>query len=210
MISACPAHSREMTGRHDWIQTVLMDLLWILGIEALYNARPEERGRLVPNITVNVGATSMYIEVTAPFDEPVNMYRAGQEKRDKYLTSERSSPYWLGLLGPGSPKTTSSGRLYTSPITDGTPPGCGWEYQPSKTAAAWPKDSSSCDGGPPARPSSDCRRPDRDGYKGFRISSESYFNHRWHIFRLHTPTTSFSLIKLGQFLSFSVIFKTFY
>ena len=82
--------------------------------------------------------------------------------------------------------------------------------QPSKTAAAWPKDSSSCDGGPPARPSSDCRRPDRDGYKGFRISSESYFNHRWHIFRLHTPTTSFSLIKLGQFLSFSVIFKTFY
>ena len=84
MISAWPAHSREMTGRHDRIQTVLMDLLWDLGIEAVPNAREEEGGRLVPDITVNVGAAPIFIDVTAPFDEPANMYRAGQEKRDKY------------------------------------------------------------------------------------------------------------------------------
>ena len=118
VISVCPAHSREMTGMHDRIQTVLMDLLRDLGIEAVPNARAEEGSRHVPNITVKVGAAPMFINVTAPFDEPANMCRAGQEK--SIFTSERSTPSWLKSSG-----MTPSGRPYPSPIAIGTPPGCG-------------------------------------------------------------------------------------
>ena len=84
VISACSAHSREITERHNRIQTVQMDLLWDLEIEAVPNTRAEECGRLVPDITVNVGGGSNVYRRHRLLDEPANMYRAGQEKRDKY------------------------------------------------------------------------------------------------------------------------------
>ena len=104
VISACPAHSREMTGRHNRIQTVLMDLLWDLGIEAFTNTRPEDSGRLVPDITVNVGAAPIFIDVTAPFDEPANLYRACQEKRDKYGHFGEIFTLVVGALGSWVPE----------------------------------------------------------------------------------------------------------
>ena len=81
-----------------------MDLLWDLGIEAVPNAREEEGGRLVPDITVNVGAAPIFIDVTAPFDEPANMYRAGREKRDKYGHLGEIFPLVVGALGSWIPE----------------------------------------------------------------------------------------------------------
>ena len=82
-----------------------MDLLWDLGIEAFTNAREEEGGRLVPDITVNAGAAPIFIDVTAPFDEPANMYRAGREKRDKYGHLIEIFPLVVGALGSWIPES---------------------------------------------------------------------------------------------------------
>ncbi|GFS24493.1 reverse transcriptase [Elysia marginata] len=104
VISACPVHLPEMIGRHDWVQTILMDLLWDLGTEAVPNARHAEDDRAVPDVTITRELTPVYIDVTVPFDKPTNLYRTGQDKRDKYGHLGTVLPLVVGALGSWLPE----------------------------------------------------------------------------------------------------------
>ena len=92
-----------MTGRHDRIQTILTDLLWDLGIEAVPNVRQED-GRGIPDVVVNDGGATVYIDVTIPFDDPVNLYRAADDKREKYGHLGTVLPLVVGALGSWIPQ----------------------------------------------------------------------------------------------------------
>ena len=97
VISACPAHLTEMSGRHDRVQTILTDLLWDLGIEAVPNERLED-------VTVTEGETTVYIDVTIFFDDPAIMYRAAADKTEKYGHLGTILPLVVGALGSWVPE----------------------------------------------------------------------------------------------------------
>ncbi|RUS74704.1 hypothetical protein EGW08_017534 [Elysia chlorotica] len=103
VVSACPVHLPEMTGRHDRVQQILTDLLWDQGIEAVPNTSAED-GRSIPDVTVVEGGTRLYIDVTVPFDDPANLYRAAQDKLDKYGHLGTVFPLVVGALGSWLPE----------------------------------------------------------------------------------------------------------
>ncbi|GFS00482.1 reverse transcriptase [Elysia marginata] len=115
VISTCPVHLPEMTGRHDRVQTILMDLLWDLGIKAVPNTRPAKDDRAVPDVTVTREMTPVYIDVTVPFDEPANLHRAGQDKRDKYSHLGTVLPLVVGALGSWLPENDAIRTTFNIP-----------------------------------------------------------------------------------------------
>ncbi|GFS18481.1 reverse transcriptase [Elysia marginata] len=110
MISACPVHLSEMTGRHDRVQTILMDLLWDLGIEAVPNARPAEDDRAVPDVTITRELTPVYIDVTVPFDEPANCTARARRRGTSTAIWGPSFHLWSVPWDPGSQRTMPSGH----------------------------------------------------------------------------------------------------
>ncbi|RUS84839.1 hypothetical protein EGW08_007380 [Elysia chlorotica] len=103
MVSACQVHLPEITGRHDRVQTILTDLLWDQGIEAVPNTSAED-GRSIPEVTVVKGGSRVYIDVTVPFDDPANLYRAAQDKLDKSGHLGTVFPLVVGALGSWLPE----------------------------------------------------------------------------------------------------------
>ena len=102
VVSPCPAHLREMTGRHDRVQTILTDLLWNLGIEAVPKERFED-GRSIPDVAVTEGESRIYIDITVPLDDSANLYRAAADKKEKYGHLEIILPLVVGALGSREP-----------------------------------------------------------------------------------------------------------
>ena len=92
-----------MTGRHDRVQTILTDLLWDLGIEAVPKERLED-GRRIPDVTVTEGDSPVYIDITVPFDDPANLYRAAADKEEKYGHLGTVLPLVVGALGSWVPE----------------------------------------------------------------------------------------------------------
>ncbi|RUS69487.1 hypothetical protein EGW08_022755 [Elysia chlorotica] len=74
-----------------------------LGIEAVPNTSAED-GRSIPDVTVVEGGTRLYIDVTVPFDDPANLYRAAQDKLDKYGHLGTVFPLVVGALGSWLPE----------------------------------------------------------------------------------------------------------
>ena len=59
----------------------------------------QEDGRSIPDVTVNKGRATVYIGVTVPFDEPVNLCHAAEDTREKYGDLGIVLPLIVGALG---------------------------------------------------------------------------------------------------------------
>ena len=68
---------------------------------------PNERledGRRIPDVAVTEGDSPVYIDITVPFDDPANLYRAAADKEEKYGHLGTVLPLVVGALGSWFPE----------------------------------------------------------------------------------------------------------
>ena len=96
-----PPHKDGRKTRPDPV--ILTDILGDRGIEAVPNVRQED-GRSIPDVAVNEGRATVYIDVTVPFDEPANLCHAAEDTREKYGDLGIVLPLVVGALGTWIPE----------------------------------------------------------------------------------------------------------